>query len=152
MNKYEQIQKNPKQALRLIGLKLSDFDLLLEKVQNYIILEKEKNPISQRGIKSKLSVAEQLILTLMYLKHYPTFVKLAFEFEICESHASKIYHKYINILHEVIGLPGTKKIKIKDCSKLIIDVTNQTIERPIQDQQKYYNGSKKSTVANQKSS
>lgn len=94
MNKYEQIQKNPKQSLRLLGLHLHDFELLLEKVQNPIQTEKEKNPISQRGLKSKLSIAEQLILTLMYLKHYPTFVKLAFEFGICESHVSKIFHKY----------------------------------------------------------
>ncbi len=150
MNKYEQIQKNPKQALRLIGLKLSDFDLLLEKVQNYLITEKEKNPISQRGLKSKLSVAEQLILTLIYLKHYPTFVKLAFDFGICESHASKIFHKYVKILHKIIGLPENKEMSIKDCSKIIVDVTVQPIERPVNDQKLYYNGQRKSTVIKQK--
>ncbi len=68
MNKYEKIRKKPKQAVRLIGLNLHDFDLLLEKVQNYTKIEKEKNSISQRGLKSKLSTAEQLTLTLVYLK------------------------------------------------------------------------------------
>ncbi len=150
MNKYEQIQKNPKQALRLIGLHLHDFDVLLEKVQNYLIIEKEKNLISQRGLKSKLSIAEQLILTLIYLKHYPTFVKLAFDFGICESHASKIFHKYIKILHELIGLPEHKKISAKDVSKIIVDVTIQPIERPVKEQEKYYNGSKKSIAVKRK--
>lgn len=41
MNKYEQIKKNPKQAIRLIGLHLHDFDLLLEKVQ-FIFSKKKK--------------------------------------------------------------------------------------------------------------
>lgn len=86
----------------------------------------------------------------MYLKRYPTFVELAFEFGICESHASKIFHKYKEILHGVIGLFENKKITIKHCSKLIVDVTVQAIERPVEEQKNYYNGSKKDIVINQK--
>lgn len=143
MDKYEILLQNPKKFTRLIGVNKENFQLILEKVQKYLDDKKAKNPISKRGIKSEFNTANQLLLTMMYLKSYPTFFDLGFYFGISEGYASRIFHKYKEILHIVIGLKNSKKITLNDCKKLIVDVTIQPIERPIEHQEEYYNGSKK---------
>lgn len=47
------------------------------------------------------------------------------------------------ILAEIVGLKNPDKLKFKDVKTVIIDVTVQPIERPIKQQELYYNGSKK---------
>ncbi len=49
-----------------------------------------------------------------------------------------IFHKYRKILHALIGLKNKKKITVDDCKKLIVDVTVQPIERPVEKQEEYY--------------
>lgn len=143
MDKYTILKQNPKKSLRLIGVEIEMFDSILEKVQKYLDEEKANNPISNRGIKSELSVANQLLLTFIYLKSYITFFDLGFQFGISESHASRIFHKYRHILHQLIGLKNKKKITVESCKKIIVDVTVQPIERPVEKQEEYYNGAKK---------
>lgn len=52
---------------------------------------KKRNPLKKRGLKkSKLSLEERVLLTIYYLRHYPTFVNLANIFEISESYCHRI--------------------------------------------------------------
>ena len=143
-DKHKLLQDNPKYCTRLFGIKFELFETILGKVQqkeNEYLLE---NPLSNRGLESKFSLPNQLLLTFEYLRQYPTFLSLGFSHGISESYANKIFHKIRPILADVIGLKNASKLKYKDIKNVIVDVTVQPIERPQKNQELYYNGSKKS--------
>ena len=100
--------------------------------------------MKQRGLKeSKLSLEDRVLLTLYYLRHYPIFINLANIFDISESYCYKIYFCYSRILAKVENLPNRKNLLENPPDTLIIDVTEQPIERPVKDQKPYYSGKKK---------
>ena len=98
--------------------------------------------MKKRGLKSTISIADQLLLTLTYLRHYPTFAKLGKEFSISESYANKIYHRMLDILVRVLPMNSKKELLRSDLDSVVIDVTEQPIERPKQQQCHYYSGKK----------
>lgn len=145
-DKHSILQECPQNCQRLFGVKFEFFEILLEKVQKSEETHLLNNPISNRGLVSDFSLANQLLLTLEYLRQYPTFISLGFSYGISESYANKIYHKIRVILAEEIGLVNPKKLKHKHLKTAIVDVTVQPIERPVKEQEKYYNGSKKNIL------
>lgn len=145
-DKHRILKETPKICQRLFGINYENFEIILEKVQKYEREFLEKNPLSCRGIESEMSLANQLLLTLEYLKQYPTFLSLGFSYGISESYANKIYHKIRVILAEVIGLKNPNKLKYKHVKTIIVDVTAQPVERPLKEQEKQYNGAKKNTL------
>jgi hypothetical protein len=144
--KYEYLSKNPKKCSRLFGLSFEKLELLIGKVQNHIQNFLKENPLSNRGLNSELGEKDQILLSLEYLRSYPTFAKLGFDYNISDSWACKIYHFHLPIFLEVAGLKNPKKISKKKVRKLLIDVACQPIERPTKEQENYYNGQKKSTL------
>jgi hypothetical protein len=145
-DKYKLLQDNPQYCTRLFGIKFELFEIILGKVQqkeNEYLL---KNPLSNRGLEGEFSLPNQLLLTFEYLRQYPTFLSLGFSYGISESYANKIFHKIRPILADVVGLKNASELKYKDIKNIIIDVTVQPIERPQENQELYFNGSKKSTL------
>jgi len=142
-DKYQLLQDNPKICKRLFGIKFELLETILVKVQNQNQKYLAENPTSNRGIDGEFSISNQLLLTLEYLRQYPTFLSLGFSYGISESYANKIFHKTRAILADIIGLKNPNKLKYKDVKTVIIDVTVQPIERPKLKQELYYNGSKK---------
>ena len=145
MKRYKEIEKETAEKFkRQTGITKEDFQRLCEKTEAYIEEEKERNPRKRRGLKtSKLPLVERILLTLYYLRHYPTFANLADIFEISESYCQKIYSRYSRILVKVETLPNQKNWLENPPSTLIIDVTEQPIERPVKGQKSYYSGKKK---------
>ena len=78
-----------------------------------------------------------------YLRHYPTFSELGRQFGITESYANKTYHLISDILVKLNKVPNRKVLFESDLSKVLIDVTEQQIERPLKSQKQYYSGKKK---------
>jgi hypothetical protein len=144
-DKYALLAENPKYCERLFGVKYDIFKLLLKKVQEKIDAYLVENPLSNRGVSSNFSIENQVLLTLEYLRQYPTFLSLGFSYGVSESYANKIYHKIRPILVETVGLKNPEKLKFKHIQKVIVDVTVQPIERPKVEQEKYYNRYKKNT-------
>ena len=70
-------------------------------------------------------------------------MSLDFLYGISESYANKIYHKIRPILAETVSLKNPEKLKFKHIQKIIVDVTLQPMECPQIEQEKYYNGKKK---------
>ncbi len=66
MANYEKTAANPPEFLRLYGLSYGLFEVLLGKISHYIDRQKQAHPVSKRGKKSSLSLADQLLLTLVY--------------------------------------------------------------------------------------
>jgi hypothetical protein len=96
MKRYKEMEKEaPEKFKRQTGIAKEDYQRLCEKTEDYLEEEKERKPQKRRGLKtSKLSLAARILLTLYYLRHYPTFANLANIFEISESYCHKIYSRY----------------------------------------------------------
>ncbi len=144
MSNYEKTASKPKEFIRLYGLSYGLFEVLLGKVSRYIADQKQAHPISKRGRKSVLGLADQLLLTLVYLRQYPTFLSVGHQFGISESYAQKRFVYMRNILMKVVNLPDIKQLTFEGLTnKIGIDVSEQPIERPLKNQKHYYSGKKK---------
>ena len=90
-------------------------------------------------------MTDRLLLTFTYLRHYPTFARLGMEFGISESYANKLYHQILDVLVKVLSLKNRKHLLESNLQTIIIDVTEQPIERPTKGQRVYYSGKKNGT-------
>lgn len=125
------------------GISLENFYQVALLVTNYIKKQHEKNPNLAKGKKPSLSIEDRILLTIYYLRHHPTFVNLGNTFGISESYANKIYHYILNILVKELHVDSNKKLLDKDLDTIVIDVSEQEIERPVKKQKDYYSGKKK---------
>jgi hypothetical protein len=129
--------------LRKIGLSQEQFQHLLLILQDVLTSDHTKYPMKNRGLKSKhMTTEKQLLLTLTYLRHYPTFLNLGDMFKISESYACKIYHKIAKYLITVIHVDKIDDLSWKTVQTVIIDAAEQPIERPLKKQKAYYSGKK----------
>jgi len=65
---------------------------------------------------------------------------LADVFDNRSSYCHKIYTRYTRILVKVETLPNRKELLENPPDTVIIDVTEQPIERPVKGQKPYYSG------------
>jgi hypothetical protein len=86
-------------------------------------------------------MADELLLTLLYLRQYHTFLQLSEMFSISESYAQKRYTFISQRMMKALDLPNDKSLTT-DNLKLIADVTEQEIERPSKKQKSFYSGKK----------
>lgn len=135
-------QQSPKCFKRDTGISLENFYFILEKVQTHISHTLNEKPMRKRGLKPTISLENKILLTLLYLRDYPTFFKLGKSFGISESYANKIYHFILQIMVNVLHVSNRKELLNKDIDTIIIDVSEQPIERPQKGQKQYYSGKK----------
>lgn len=133
--------KRPAEFTRLVGVNFGTFQIILNKLENEISRYKQQKPMRQRGLKSSLTIADQLLLTLIYLRQYHTFLQLGEMFSISESYAQKRYSFISKRLMKALDLPNDKDLTGENL-KLVADVTEQEIERPLKEQKSYYSGKK----------
>lgn len=144
MQRFENLSAtSPECFKRQTGLSQQQFEVVLDKVKARINYEKERYPMSKRGRQTSMLTHEnRLLLTLYYLRHYPTFQNLAHVFGISESYCCKVYHRYARILAHVEKLPSRTQGLDHPPETVIIDATEQAIERPVKKQRAYYSGKK----------
>ncbi|POZ53185.1 transposase family protein [Methylovulum psychrotolerans] len=146
MKPYAQLPTdNPEEYKRLVGLSKEDFQHLNGKLCAYIGEQKALSPLTRRGRKdSKLATEDRLLLTLYYLRHYPTLINLGAVFGISESYCHKVYSRTARMLAKIEKLPNRKALLEEGPSAtLIIDASEQRIERPVKGQKDFYSGKKK---------
>ena len=144
MSPFEQIKTRKASIFkREVGLSLRNFKRLLGKVQRYLAEEQEGNPLSRRGQESKIPLEDRLLLTLFYLRSYPTFLNLGNQFGISESYAQKLFHRFSEILVKILHVKSRSALSSADLKAVVFDVTEQPIERPQRGQKAYYSGKKK---------
>ncbi len=153
MSKYSILNKKPvKKFIRRVGINKKAFEIISEKLKEEIKKEKQNNPKSKRGKKSTIIVEDQLLLCVFYLRNYRTFLELGEEFEISEGYANKLFHKISKQLIRILNLPSSIELTKERLKAVVIDASEQQIERPVKRQKEYYSGKKtphsKSTVSN----
>ena len=143
MSVYESYKiKKSAEFTRLVGVNYGTFQIILQKLEVEIERHKNAKPMRKRGIKtSSVSLADQLVLTFLYLRQYHTFLQLADMFGISESYANKRYHFINKRLMKALDIPNDNGLTLKNLN-LVADVTEQEIERPLSEQKSYYSGKK----------
>jgi len=144
--RYEKI-KDLKDAdfKRLVGVKRHTFLNMLEVVQ----MAYDAEHTSKRGRKAALTVADMILLMLSYLRSYATFFETGINFGVSEStaHRTTVWVENVLITCGKFALPS-KRVLTTESSKIeviLVDVTEQEIERPKKGQEQYYSGKKNVT-------
>ncbi|NEO34685.1 MAG: transposase [Symploca sp. SIO3C6] len=165
---WEYLQRNQKQAKRLVGISYEQLIQLIEQAkllheQRLSEIDKNKTRLISAGggKKSQLEEEEQIILTLIYLRHHLSFQILGLLFQVSESTANNIFNYWQSLLRE--SLPASLLEQAKKCEEeeeaiiemlaeqeLIVDSAEQDRERPsdYQQQKLFYSGKKKNHTFN----
>jgi hypothetical protein len=124
--KYEAIQHlKPEHFKRLTGVKRETFERMLE-----VVTERFR----AFGCPRKLSLADHLMVTLLYWREYRTQFHLGVEFGVSESTVSRMIQKTENALIASgrFRLPGRKGLRDEgaEIEVLLVDATESPVERP----------------------
>ena len=140
-----------------------DYEQLQKLIQKLEQLHNEKQDLLESnktriiagggGSKPKLSIPEQIILTLVYLRHLTTFQLLGIQFGVSESTANSTFNYWLPLLRELLPSSLIEQVKKKESDyevvkeilteyELIVDSYEQVRERPgdNEEQEKYYSG------------
>lgn len=158
--RVEQLKKRPKHFQNFTGLSISEFEEIVEAVRERLE-EGKKKPTRTRkravggGRKPVLEIEEQVVVLLMYYRLYVTQILLGYLFALDDSNVSRLITKLRPILLEVLPLPARERglfskdepsdkriakldellAKHPEIKELIIDATEQEIQKP-KDKQK----------------
>lgn len=140
-DKYK--QKPPSVFTRMVGVNYGTFTIILEKLEITLVKYQSEKPKRKSGKRCCLSLADQLLLTLLYLRTYDTLLNIGFQFGVSESYAQKRYTFTKMLLLRCLDLPDEQALKEAISGNIIaVDVTEQAIERPLENQKDYYSGKK----------
>jgi hypothetical protein len=128
--KYEQIkQLEGEKFRRLTGVKVETFAKMID-----ILTQADCQKKSRGGRKNKLTIEDQLLMSLEYLREYRTYFHIGQSYGISESSAYKAV-KWVEetlVKHPDFALPGRKALLKSDMEYevVLIDATETPIERP----------------------
>lgn len=127
--KYKEIKNlEPSKFKRLCGIHLETFNEMVKVVKAYI------NEHKKTGRSSKLSIEDQILMTLEYLREYRTYFHIGQNWGLHEANVYRTVKKIENILIQssVFKLPRKKDLLIanNETKIIVVDVTEHPIERP----------------------
>ncbi len=128
--KYEQTQfLEDDKFRRFTGVKRATFEKMVS-----ILQEADKKKKAKGGRNKKLSIEDQLLMALEYLREYRTYFPFGQNYGVSESSAY-LTIKWIEdtlIKHPDFALPGSKALLKSDVEYevVLIDTTETAIERP----------------------
>jgi hypothetical protein len=76
-DKYK--QKPPLVFTRMVGVSYGTFSIILEKLQISFLEYQNEQLTRKRGKKCSLILADQLLLTMLYLRNYDTLLNIGFQ-------------------------------------------------------------------------
>ncbi len=125
---YGRLRELPtKQFRRLIGVKPRTFRRMVR------ALEEQEKAKKKEGRPSALSVEDRLLMTLQYLREYPTLLRLGVDWGVHESTAQRTVTRTEKALMASgeFSLPGKKSLKTGlGFEVVVVDVAESSIERP----------------------
>ena len=146
MNLGENYQKpSDENFVRTVGLSRAKFQDRVELLKGYIQDQKPRFPLTKSGFQSQLNRENQLLLTLLYLRNYPTFIHLGLQFGISESSSNQIYPKISAILVKILPVKSRQALFDEPLETLRVDVTEPPRERPNKGQPADFSGKKTDT-------
>ena len=128
MNNKRAKKLKPDEFKRLCGVTPETFSQMVKIVENHEKLKKKT------GRPSKLSLEEQVLMTLEYLREYRTYFHIGQSWGLNESNVYRTITKIEKILIKAkeFRLPEKKEVlkSNKNLNTIVVDVTETSIERP----------------------
>lgn len=140
--RYSNLKKKPTVFKRLFGVSPQEFEEILTKVEPLFtkkILDGYKRP----GRPYKHDLAEHLLMLLLYYRCYVTQEFVGCLFDLDKSRVCRMIKALEPLLAQVMAIDKRKKLSQKEMETLLIDATEQPIERPKKGQRTFYSGKKK---------
>jgi hypothetical protein len=112
---------------RLVGVKQGTFGEMVEIVSPVV------DKTGKRGRSFKLCAEDMVLLTLEYLRDYPTYLRLGSDWGIHESSACRISRRVEELLVRSgkFKLPGKKQLQSNiSFEVMLVDVAESPVERP----------------------
>lgn len=162
-NPLHYIHKYPHRSKQILGISYEQFFLLVKQVE---LRHKERQAETERqkvrlnvrggGRKPKLTMTEEVCLSLFYLRQMPTFEVLGMYFNVSKTEANDTFHYWLKILREVLPCSLIEQVESQESDsaivrelltdfELIVDSYEQPRQRPKdnKEQQEYFSGKKK---------
>lgn len=138
---YTKLRQRPTVFLRIVGISTLHFDQILmqlEPLWKQKVIDSYKRP----GRPFKLSLSNMLLMLLIYYRTYITQLYLGFLFNLDDANVCRIFRLLEPLVAQIMDLQKSRTLNKNDL-ELLIDATEQPIERPQINQQLYYSGKKK---------
>lgn len=140
--RYSKIKKYPTLFNRLFGISVSEFDRIYKQVEP-LWMKEVVNRYKRPGRKYALELPDMILMVLLYYRTYATQMFVGFLFGIDDSRVCRNIQKLEPILARIMAIKKTKHLSKEEVAELIIDATEQPIERPKKGQKSFYSGKKK---------
>jgi hypothetical protein len=148
--RYNHLTRHPQVLLKMTGLHISEFDELMRDVQPALTKAEQtrlERPDRQRAIgggrDSELDGRNQVLLTVIWLRVYPTHEVLGYMFGVSDSTVSRVIQRILPLLEQAgrdtmrLPDPGRKRRRslpelLHDTPELavVIDSFEQKVQRP----------------------
>jgi hypothetical protein len=127
--KYEQAKNlEAEEFKRLCGVSFATFEQMVKVVRAEKVLAKKS------GRPSKLSVENQILMTLQYWREYRTYFHMETDWGLDETNVLRNVRKVENILIRsgMFNVGGKKQVALLEIEEetLVVDVAEHEIERP----------------------
>lgn len=136
------MKKRPSIFLRLFGISPLQFEKIMKKMHpkwKEKVLSQYKRP----GRYFKLDLEEMVLMLLLYYRSYISQEFVGYLFGLDTSRVSRLIKRLEPLLAQVMAITKTKRLTQEAVKGLIIDATEQPVERPKRRQKAYYSGKKK---------
>jgi len=131
---WEKIKNHSKENFkRLTGVEFRTFRVMVNEVKIHDV-KKNKKKGNDRSRPFKLSIEDQILMTLMYYREYRTQFHIGETYGLHESNVGKNIRRIENILKKCkkFKLPGKEKLSGTNhqFEVILVDATESPIERP----------------------
>lgn len=140
--KYEAIVKKPLVFKRIAGISISEFEAIAEKCLPTWKMKEKAKKLSGRPQKLK-GLKNRLLALLIYYRTYITYEFLGYLFGVDETTVMRGIKKLEPMLAKAVAIKKDRTLSADDLTVVLIDATEQPINRPKRGQKKYYSGKKK---------
>lgn len=136
---WNEVINNNYKLKQIAGISIDEFNILYSMFNAKLFAIKNKNNVILGRPLVFNDIKIRLLIVYLYLKQYSTQSYLSVIFGISQSQISRIINEYSIILSQIL------KKEVSHCADdivLIVDATEQAINRPKNNQKKYYSGKK----------
>lgn len=151
MTHTNRLRRTPDTFRQLTGITPAAFDRLLAELEprheQAEVRRKTRRPRLRKpgaGPKRKLTLADRLLMLLMYYRTYTTHAFLGFLFGVDDSVVGRNINPLQPLLAGIFRIPARRvELEPDEIRELFFDATERAIPRPSRRQKRYYSGKKR---------
>ena len=143
MDLYRRISKKPRNFQQLTGLKHASFQQIVCKLKP-IWAKTVANKKIKSGRPYALGYLEnQLLALLLYYRFYTTQAFIGYFFRVDDATICRNIKRLEPMLARILAIKKARNLSTQQLETILLDCTEQPIQRPQKQQRKFYSGKKK---------